>query len=55
MFVGNRQRYRDLAVVLLAELAAILPRNADRMPSLLGQAGIVDDPSQPPAVMNLAA
>src|ERR1051326_5412098 len=29
MFVGNPQRYRHLVVVLLAEVAAILPRNAD--------------------------
>src|ERR1700688_916961 len=44
MFVGNRQRHRDLAVVLLAKLTAILPRNTDRMPSLLWQSGIVDNP-----------
>ncbi len=42
--IGDRQRHRDLAIVLLAELAAILPRHADRMPALLGKAGVVDDP-----------
>src|SRR3954470_17421800 len=35
---------RELAVVLLAELAAILARHPDRVPALLGEAGIVDDP-----------
>src|SRR5882757_7177074 len=28
--VGNRQRYRNLAIVLLAHLSAILPRHANR-------------------------
>ena len=42
--VGQRQRHRDLAVVLLAQLAAVLPRHADRMPALLGEARVVDDP-----------
>ena len=44
MVVGDRQRNRDLAVVLLAQLAAILPGNANRMPTLLGKARIVNDP-----------
>ena len=44
MMIGQRQRYCDLAVVLLAKLAAILPRHPNRMPTLLGKAGIVDDP-----------
>ncbi len=44
MIIGKRQRHRDLAVVLLAEPATILPRNADRMPALLRKAGIIDDP-----------
>src|SRR5882757_7524727 len=44
MLIGKRQRYGDLAVVLLAKLTAILPRNTDRMPALLWQASIVDNP-----------
>src|SRR6266481_5223986 len=44
MLIGNRHRYRDLAVVLLAKLTAILPRNTDRMPALLRQTSIVDNP-----------
>ena len=44
MMVGQRQRYRDLAVVLLAKLPAILPRHPNRMLTLLGKASIVDDP-----------
>src|SRR5277367_2774748 len=39
-----RQAYRDLAVVLLAQLTAILPRDANRVAALLGKAGVVDDP-----------
>ena len=42
--VGERQRDHDLAVLLLAELAAILMRHADRMGSALGKASVVDDP-----------
>jgi hypothetical protein len=34
--VGQRQRYGDLAVVLLAKLPAILPRHPNRMLTLLG-------------------
>src|SRR5260221_14372479 len=44
MIIGKRQRHPDLAVVLLAEPATILPRNADPMPALLRKAGIIDDP-----------
>ena len=44
MVIGHRQAHRDLAVVLLAELAAILAGHADRMLALLGKAGVVDDP-----------
>ena len=40
----HRQADRHLAVVLLAQLAAILPRHADRVAALLGKAGVVDDP-----------
>ena len=50
MAIGQRQRYRHLAIVLLAELTAILPRHADRMPSLLGKARVVDDPGRDRAV-----
>jgi len=42
--IGNRQRHRDLTVVLFAELAAILPPHPDRVRSLLGEGGVVDDP-----------
>jgi hypothetical protein len=42
--VGQRQTNRNLAVVPLAELTAILTRHPDRMTPLLGKAGIVDDP-----------
>ena len=44
LIVGDRKRDRDLAIVLLAELPAILARNADRMLALLRKAGVVDDP-----------
>ena len=44
MMIGQRQRHRHLAIVLLAKLPAILPRHADRMLALLGKAGVVDDP-----------
>jgi hypothetical protein len=33
-----------LAVVLLAQLTAILPGHPDRMPPLLGKARVIDDP-----------
>src|SRR4051812_42053950 len=42
--IGERERHSHLAIVLLAELAAILARDPDRVPALLGEAGIVDDP-----------
>ena len=44
MIVGDREAHRDLAIVLFAELATVLPRDADRMRALLGEAGVVDDP-----------
>jgi hypothetical protein len=44
MRVGKRERHRNLAIVLLAELAAILARNPDRVPTVLWEAGIVDNP-----------
>ena len=43
--IGDRQGHGDLAIVLLAKLAAILPRNPDRMSPLLGEARVIDDPS----------
>ena len=33
-----------MAIVLLAELAAVLPRDADRVPPFLGKTGVIDDP-----------
>src|ERR671916_956727 len=42
--IGQRQADRDLAVVLFAELAAILTRYPDRMAAFLRKAGVVDDP-----------
>jgi hypothetical protein len=50
MAIGDRQRYRGLAIVLLAELAAILPRHPHRMPTLLRKAGIIDNPGLDRAV-----
>ena len=44
MVIGDRQRHGDLTIVLLAELAAVLPRHANRVPPLLGKARVVDDP-----------
>lgn len=44
MLVGDREADGDLAVVLLVELAAVLPCDADGMPALLGEASVVDDP-----------
>ena len=42
--IGKRERHSHLAIVLLAELSAILTRHPHRVPALLGEAGIVDDP-----------
>ena len=44
VIVDQRQRHGHLAVVLLAELPAVLPRDADRMAALLRKACVVDDP-----------
>jgi hypothetical protein len=33
-----------LAIILLAQLAAVLARHADRVGSFLGKAGVVEDP-----------
>src|SRR3954454_18791741 len=42
--IGQGQRHGDLAVILLAQLAAVLARHADRVGSFLGKAGVVEDP-----------
>src|SRR5215208_4993881 len=42
--IGQRQADRDLAIVLLAELAATLTRHPDRVMAFLRKAGVVDDP-----------
>jgi hypothetical protein len=42
--MGDRHRHRDLAIVLLAEPAAILPRDADRMGALFRNARVIHDP-----------
>jgi hypothetical protein len=44
MVVGHRQAHRHLTVVLLAELAAVLPRHPNRVLALLRETGVVDDP-----------
>ena len=51
VLVGYRQRDRDLTIVLLAKLAAILPGDADRMNALLGESRVVDDPGDYPAAL----
>ena len=51
MLVGGRQRDRDLTIVLLAKLTAILPGDADRMNALLGESRVVDDPGAYPAAL----
>jgi hypothetical protein len=40
MVVGDGQRHHGPTVVLLARLAAILPRDPDRMAAFLGEAGV---------------
>src|SRR6476661_8420801 len=42
--IGDRQRHRDLTIVLLAKLATILSSHPDRMLPFLGKARVVDDP-----------
>ena len=51
VFVGYRQRDRDLTIVLLAKLTAILPGDANRMNALLGKSRVVDDPGAYPAAL----
>jgi hypothetical protein len=42
--ICDRQRHRHLAIGFLAKLPAILRLHPNRMPALLGQARVVDDP-----------
>src|SRR5262249_3391574 len=42
--IGDRQRHRDLTIVLLAKLATILSSHPDRMLPFLGKARVVDNP-----------
>ena len=42
--MGDRQAHGHLAVLLLAEAAAILARHADRVNTLLHEACVIDDP-----------
>ena len=44
LVIRQGQRHGDLAVILLAQLAAVLARHADGMGSFLGKAGVVEDP-----------
>ena len=44
LIVGHRDADRHLAVVLLAQHPAILARHTDRVPALLREARVVDDP-----------
>ena len=54
IMTGKRQRHRDLAIRLLAELTAVLVRNSNRMLPLLGKARVVDDPRlDRPITLNL--
>jgi hypothetical protein len=43
MTVRDRQRNGNLAIILLAELAAILPRHANRVLTLLRKACVIND------------
>ena len=44
------QRHGNLAIILFAQLAAVLARHADRVGSFLGKAGVVEDPGGDRAV-----
>ena len=46
--IGDRQRNRDLTIVLFAEPPTILSRDADRMRALLRKTGVIDDPGFDP-------
>jgi hypothetical protein len=43
VIVGSRQAHCHLAVVLFAELTAVLPRHADRVFAFFRHAGVIDD------------
>ena len=47
---GDRKRNGHLAIVLLAELPAVLPRHTDRMFSLFRKPRVIDDPRRDRAV-----
>ena len=51
VLVGYRQRHRNLTIVLLAELPAILPGDANGMNALLRESRVVDDPSSDSAAL----
>ena len=51
VLVGYRQRDRNLTIVLLAELPAILPGDANGMNALLRESRVVDDPGAYPAAL----
>jgi hypothetical protein len=42
--VANDTRTRHPAVLLLAQLATVLPRDPYGMSTLLGKPGVIDDP-----------
>jgi hypothetical protein len=44
LFIGHRDAHRHLAVVLLAQYPAVLPRHPHRVLALLRKARVVDDP-----------
>ena len=54
-FRRHRQTYRHLAVVLLAQSTAVLPRHTDRMLALLVKTRVVNDPVQPVSRVRVAA
>ena len=51
MMVRDRQRNGDLAIVLLAELTAILPRDPNGVLAFLRKARVIDDPGFDRAVL----
>ena len=51
MMVRNRKRNGDLAIVLLAELAAILPRYSNGVLAFLRKTRVINDPGFDRAVL----
>ncbi len=43
---GDREGDGDLAILLFAQLATVLPRDADRVAALLGGAGVIHEPTR---------